>query len=105
MCYRTDGWAYYGYPLKLHEYLAGGKPVVGSDLPSIREFSGVISIVRSPEEWRRAIESALGENSSAQITKRAQIARENTWDERVRVIEEAIFLKMVEKDMSSRNSQ
>jgi len=23
-------------PLKLHEYLAGGKTVVGSDLPSIR---------------------------------------------------------------------
>jgi glycosyltransferase involved in cell wall biosynthesis len=105
MCYRTDGWAYYGYPLKLHEYLAGGKPVVGSDLPSIREFSRVISIARSPEEWGRAIESALGENSSAQITKRAQVARENTWDERVRVIEEAISLKMAEKDMNSRNSQ
>ena len=97
MCYRIDGWAYYGYPLKLHEYLAGGKPVVGSDLPSIREFSGVISIVRSPEEWRQAIESALSDNTFAQITKRVQIARENTWEERVRVIEEAISRKMGEK--------
>src|SRR5262249_5057917 len=97
MCYRTDGWAYYGYPLKLHEYLAGGKAVVGSDLPSIREFSGVISIARSPEEWQQAIESALNANTSAQIARRVEVARENTWDERVRVIEEAIARKMEAK--------
>jgi len=68
MCYRTDGWAYYGYPLKLHEYLAGGKPVVGSDLPSIRVFSGVISIASTVEEWQSAIEAGLNDNSAARIS-------------------------------------
>lgn len=94
MCYRTDGWAYYGYPLKLHEYLAGGKPVVGSDLPSIREFSGVISIASTFEEWQSAIEVGLNDNSAARISERVQVARKNTWEERVRVIEEAIAAKM-----------
>jgi glycosyltransferase involved in cell wall biosynthesis len=102
MCYRTDGWAYYGYPLKLHEYLAGGKPVVGSDLPSIREFAGVISIPHNYEEWRNAIELELNSNSAEQIRKRTEVARENTWDERVRVIEEAVSLKIAEKKRNSR---
>jgi glycosyltransferase involved in cell wall biosynthesis len=97
MCYRTDGWAYYGYPLKLHEYLAGGKPVIGSDLPSIREFSAVISIVRTPEEWQQAIEASLAKSSISGIERRVEVARQNTWEQRVRMIEEAIALKLVEK--------
>ena len=104
MCYRTDGWAYYGYPLKLHEYLAGGKPVVGSDLPSIREFSGVISIAKPFEEWQSAIEAGLNDNSAARISKRVQVARENTWEERVQLIEETIAVKMEQKSGNSRKS-
>jgi glycosyltransferase involved in cell wall biosynthesis len=102
MCYRTDGWAYYGYPLKLHEYLAGGKPVVGSDLPSIREFSGVISIARTAEDWQGAIEAGLNDNSAARISKRVQVARENTWEERAQLIEKAIAAKMDEKSANAR---
>ncbi len=102
MCYRTDGWAYYGYPLKLHEYLAGGKPVVGSDLPSIRVFSGVISIASTVEEWQSAIEAGLNDNSAARISERVQVARENTWEERVQRIEKAIAAKMEEKSASAR---
>src|ERR1700690_1979028 len=105
MCYRTDSWAYYGYPLKLHEYLAGGKASVSSDLPSIREFSGVISIARSPGEWVQAIDSALSANAPAQIATRVQVARENAWDERVRVIEEAICRKMEAKQLQKAGSR
>ncbi len=97
MCYRTDGWAYFGYPLKLHEYLAGGKPVVSSDLPSIREFDGLIRIVHTDDEWMKAIELSLSDNESDTVQKRVRVASQNTWDERVRVIEEAIARKMSEK--------
>lgn len=94
MCYRTDGWAFFGYPLKLHEYLAGGKPVVSSDLPSIREFDGLIRIVHTYEEWMRAIELSLRDNEPDTIRQRVKVASQNTWDERVRVIEESIARKM-----------
>jgi glycosyltransferase involved in cell wall biosynthesis len=105
MCYRTDGWAYYGYPLKLHEYLAGGKPVVGSDLPSIREFSGIISIASGYEEWRSAIERGLEDKSPDRIRERARVARENTWEERVQLIEKTVAAKIVEKKASVRKSR
>ncbi len=100
MCYRIDCWAYFGYPLKLHEYLASGKPVISSDLPSIREFSQVVRIAQGYEEWLRAIEECLRDQSADARQARVEVARQNTWEDRVRLIEEAIAKKMAEKGAS-----
>jgi len=89
-------------PVEIARVLAGGKPVVGSDLPSIRVFSGVISIASTVEEWQSAIEAGLNDNSAARISERVQVARENTWEERVQRIEKAIAAKMEEKSASAR---
>ena len=61
MCYRLgdDLWVEGIYPLKLHEYLATGRPVVSADLPSIRPFAHVVAIARDLQQWDRAIEVAL----------------------------------------------
>jgi hypothetical protein len=98
MCYRLDGWAYFGYPLKLHEYLAAGKPSIASDLPSIREFHNVIRIARTQEEWMSGISEALSNDSAAQRAARVEVARQNTWDARILVIEEVLSRKMKEKN-------
>ena len=59
MPYRMDDYTKYVYPLKMHEYLAGGKPVVSSRIRSVEDFRHVVTIAGSREEWSQAIEQAL----------------------------------------------
>ena len=40
-------------PLKVHEYLAVGLPVVGTALPSVEEYGDLAAIGRSPAEFAR----------------------------------------------------
>jgi glycosyltransferase involved in cell wall biosynthesis len=101
MCYRMDGWAYYIYPLKLHEYLASGKPVVGSPLVSLQEFDGVIRIARNAEEWLEHIDAAVRDRDESLAAKRIQTAYENRSEERVRVILQALQRKLEERKLRS----
>lgn len=97
MCYHTNQWARYIYPLKLHEYFASGKPVVGSAIASLLEFKDYCRIAQGPEEWIRSIEESLNENDPALREKRIQVAYENRLEERIRVIRTAIKKKLEEK--------
>jgi glycosyltransferase involved in cell wall biosynthesis len=82
MPYRLDDYTKYIYPLKLHEYLASGRPVVGAHVPAIEGFEGAVLLANSSEEWSRAIERALSpvENTSASCEARQGIARMHDWD-------------------------
>lgn len=94
MCYRKDGWAVYVYPLKLHEYLASGKPVIGCDLRSLREFQGVVRIADSPDDWEQAIQQSLEENDPAMASRRVEVAYDNRLERRIDTIESALQQKL-----------
>src|SRR6185369_12446509 len=101
MCYRADrGWWNAASPLKLHEYLATGRPVVSIDLPDIRGFSDVVTFVRNTGEWRRALAAALDERSPQLAERRRRIARANSWDSRVDRLEQALSAMIHGGDMS-----
>jgi glycosyltransferase involved in cell wall biosynthesis len=102
LCYRLEGWARYIYPLKLHEYLASGKPVVGPRLRSLLEFKDVCKIAQSTEQWLRGIEEALEETDRALAEKRVQVAYENRLEERIQVIKNAVEQKLNEKKNAGR---
>ncbi len=91
MVYRTDGdgWWRDIYPLKLHEYLAAGPAVVSSDVPAVRPFGDVVAICHSDQHWLSALAAALDERQ-ASAAHRLSIARENSWDNRVTVIDRAL---------------
>ena len=49
--YKLNEFNKYVYPNKIHQHLAGGKPIVSTDLPEIRPFANVIYIAKSKEEF------------------------------------------------------
>ena len=82
MPYRRDSHSVkYGYPLKLHEYLAGGKPTIGSRLRSLEAFSNVVALVTTLDEWSHAITKALepGANTNEWQKARQFVARQHDW--------------------------
>jgi glycosyltransferase involved in cell wall biosynthesis len=81
-----DSWTHMAYPLKLHEYLACGHPVVSSDLKMIREFSPLITFASGPDEWERALNSAIDDDSPGNPELRRAIAAPHNWDARADVL-------------------
>jgi glycosyltransferase involved in cell wall biosynthesis len=74
------------YPLKLHEYLASGRPVVGANLSTLRSFADVVSIADTSRDWEQAIAAAIADVSPASIKKRRDVARRNSWDARAAIL-------------------
>lgn len=87
--YRVNAntWVDTGHPLKLYEYLAVGKPVVGCDLEALREHSNLLAIARTEDEWATGIERALTGQGVSNTAARRQAARGNSWQHRVDALE------------------
>lgn len=83
----------YTSPLKLFEYMAARRPIVASDLPSIREVlnesSAVLVAPDRPEEIVRGIEIILADPGFGdKIAKQAlvDVSQKYTWDQRAKNI-------------------
>ena len=88
MCYLASGGQWEaGNPLKMFEYLAVGKPVIGTGLENVRRYSHVVDIPESKDEWIAAIERALDRGGVASIAERRAVALENTWEKVVDQLE------------------
>ena len=86
-------------PVKLFEYLSAGKSIVATDLDELRYYQEYVRLASSVDEWLRAIELALEDHSPVLTEKRLRFARQNTWEERMLSIEDAI-LKLDQADLS-----
>ncbi|HKW14520.1 MAG TPA: glycosyltransferase [Candidatus Krumholzibacteria bacterium] len=82
LCYALTDYTRYIFPLKLHEYLATGRPVVGSDIRTLRDFASTVRIAKDLDEWCAAIESSLapGERSPERMRARQEVARAYDWN-------------------------
>lgn len=89
MLYRvsTEAWVKAGYPLKLHEYLAVGRPVVSTPIMVAQEFDQVVRIAEGVDDWIRAIAQALDRGGTGTPAARHAVAAANTWDARVAQME------------------
>ena len=85
---RQDISSLYTSPLKLFEYLAAGRPIVASDLPSLREILNETNCVffkpDDPADLARAIKEILANPTRAlSLAQQAQIdAKKYTWSHR-----------------------
>jgi len=71
------------FPVKFHNALAAGLPVVVTDLPAYRPFENVSYISKSDNDFSHNIRRALEEDSPAKIAERREVAKKNTWDDKV----------------------
>jgi glycosyltransferase involved in cell wall biosynthesis len=81
-------------PLKFYEYLASGKPIVTVDMPGIRDFADVVEVAHTPEEFTPCIVKALHEETEEKKAERLRRAKENSWESRVKFMEDKITAYM-----------
>ena len=75
------------FPLKFFEYLAAGKPVVSTPLPSIQDFQHLFYSAAKPTEWVDAMRAACVEIDEAIKEERKAAALKNSWERRIPEIE------------------
>jgi glycosyltransferase involved in cell wall biosynthesis len=71
------------FPVKFHEGLAAGLPVVVTNLPAYRPFEDVCYISKSDNEFLQNVRRALEEDSDQKIKERQKVAKENSWEGKV----------------------
>ena len=93
MIYKSTetSWTRVAYPLKLHEYLASGRPIVTMDLPMLRSLSHVIRFARGIDEWLAALDEALSSGGTGTPALRQSAAAEHSWDARCSELEACLL--------------
>ena len=71
------------FPVKFHDALAAGLPVVVTDLPAYSFFKDVCYISKNYKEFSSNLGRALNEDSPQKIKARQEIAKNNNWDGKV----------------------
>jgi glycosyltransferase involved in cell wall biosynthesis len=104
MCYLVNEWTYYGYPLKMHEYLACGKPSVSADLPEVRPYSDVVRIALSYEQWLDLIDQELNNADAGNISNRLNVADHNSWKARVNQVVTLINVKLDKQNIRKQSA-
>ncbi len=74
------------FPLKFFEYLAAGKPVVTTPLPALAAYEKVAHFAADAASFAHAVEHALAHRDGVAAAERIRIARQHSWDGRVRQI-------------------
>lgn len=88
------------YPNKVHQYLAGGKPVVSTDLPEMRSLAEVVDIAQTPDEFRRLVDNALHEIDKRRVAHRVGVAQENTVERRAQM-----KIRLLESTLSNKTNR
>lgn len=77
--------------LKFHDYLAMGKPVVSTETAGANDLKGVIKIANSPSTFLDEIERSLSTETSDVFLDRKQIAKQNSWGNRIKEFEQLLM--------------
>ena len=89
MIYETSNssWTRVAYPLKLHEYLGSGRPVVSVDLPMVRTLSHVVRFASGPTDWINALDAAIASGGTGTTAERQDAAAGHSWEGRAQVLQ------------------
>ena len=80
-------------PLKLFEYMAGGKPVVTTAMREAQHYENVL-IAHDPDEWVKLLGRAIDLGRGlAFVAGLQRVARANTWEQRVGTLIDVAAIK------------
>lgn len=80
-------------PLKLFEYMAGGKPVVTTAMREAQHYEHVL-VAHDPDEWVKLLAVGVDlDRDPAFVTALQRMARANTWEQRVGTLIDAASKK------------
>jgi glycosyltransferase involved in cell wall biosynthesis len=71
------------YPLKLHEYMATGKPVVATAIPAVEGFRDLIYVADNENQFVEQVDVALKEKDPEIVLLRRACASEHSWEAHV----------------------
>lgn len=81
--YRLNAYTSGVFPLKFWEYLAAGKPIVTTSLPSLKDYADCAFSAGNPEEFITALEIAFtSATDPALVQHRVERATGNDWEAR-----------------------
>jgi glycosyltransferase involved in cell wall biosynthesis len=73
-------------PLKLKEYLAGGKPVVSVAIDEVRKLGGLVYVAEDYAGYLAAVDRALAEDSAQRARERVEAMEQESWRSKVETI-------------------
>lgn len=79
--------SYVGFPTKLYEYLATGKPIVSWNGENVRFLAHLITLADTAEEWVAAIDRTCAGEAHGLAELRRKAARAEDWDSRTDQLE------------------
>lgn len=72
------------FPMKFFEFLATGKPVVTTGLPSLEKYGDVVAIAHSPQQFIEGVKRGIsGAGAERDVMARMTLAKENSWEKRI----------------------
>lgn len=77
-------------PIKLYEYFACGLPVVSTALPEVRQYSELLYLAQSAQEFSDQVGRALAESDAALREARRAAARQESWQARADQLLDAV---------------
>ena len=77
-------------PLKLKEYLAGGKPVVSVGIGEVRKYGDLVYVADTYEQYAQCVDKALAEDNPARAAARVNAMEKESWPSKVELISERV---------------
>ena len=81
-------------PAKTYECLATGKPVVAANLPAMLDLAGYVYLAQRKEDYADVLQNLRRLETEEKRLARIELARENSWNTRFRMLEEAMWRHM-----------
>ena len=89
-----DGVTLKASPIKFYEYLAAGIPIVSTDLPDLKDFKDVASLVNTKEEFSDAIRKLIKIENDYLKKERMNLSEKYSWEGRFHQLNQ--FIEQIE---------